>query len=131
MAKGMDIQTFETIIILTDEITDEDYENASYHFKNLLKGLPAAKIKTELLGKKKLAYRTRGRTSGYYLLFTYQSTEDLINTKWDSILRQDDNVIKFLTTNIDTDYTPDPDEGESEQKTVKKPVDVFNLIFGI
>ena len=85
------------------------------------------------LGKKKLAYKARGCNYGWYTLFTYESTEDLINTKLDLMLRRDDDVIKFITTNIQEDYIPgDYINGEPEdQVNRKKIVDVFDLIFNI
>lgn len=129
---SMKIQTFETILIFTDKLTEEEYINQTNKYKDILAGLPAAKIKTDRLGKKKLAYKARGCDYGWYTLFTYESTEDLINHKLDLILRRDDNVIKFITTNLKEDYTPgDYINGEPISEQKKKPVDVFDLIFNI
>ena len=132
----MSIQCFETILIFSDKLTEEEYEEKVKDYKKWFAGLPAAKIRTEKMGKKKLAYKARGCEYGYYAQFIYESTEDLVNTKLDLMLRKDDDVIKFITIRYDGDYTPDEDEYEkapasdkSEQK--KKPVDVFNLIFGL
>lgn len=130
---SMKIQTFETILIFTDKLSEEEYIDQTNIYKNILTGLPAAKIKTDRLGKMKLAYKARGCDYGWYTLFIYESTEDLINHKLDLILRKDDNVIKFITTNIQEDYTPgDYINGRPEdQVNRKKIVDVFDLIFNI
>ena len=130
---SMKIQTFETILIFHERLTDIEYEEAVNKYIRLLKGLPAAKIKTDKLGKKNLAYKIRGCNYGWYTLFTYESTEDLINHKLDLILRRDDNVIKFITTNIQEDYIPgDYINGEPEDRVNrKKIVDAFDLIFNI
>ena len=140
---SMRIQTFETILIFSEKLTDIEYEETISEYIRLLKGLPAAKIKTDKLGKKNLAYKVRGCTQGWYVLFTYESTADLVNHKLDLILRKDDKVIKFLTIKLSEDeakdYIPDESEDvvvESEQpdepvKKSKKPVDVFDLIFGL
>ena len=131
----MSIQCFETILIFSDKLTEEEYEEKVRDYKKWFAGLPAARIRTEKMGKKKLAYETRGCEHGYYAQFIYESTQDLVNTKLDLMLRKDDDVIKFITLRYDGDYTPDEDEEDapasikSEQK--KKPVDVFNLIFGL
>ena len=131
----MEIQCFETILIFSDKLTEEEYEEKVKYYKKWLAGLPAAKIRTEKMGKKKLAYDVRGCGHGYYAQFTYESTSDLINTTLDLMLRKDDDVIKFLTLRYDGDYTPDdydeetPASIKSEQR--KKPVDVFDLIFGL
>lgn len=130
---SMKIQTFETILIFHEKLTEEEYINQTNKYKDILAGLPAAKIKTNRLGKKKLAYKARGCDYGWYTLFIYESTEDLINHKLDLILRKDDNVIKFITTNLKEDYTPgDYINGRPEdQVNRKKIVDVFDLIFNI
>ena len=132
---SMSIQCFETILIFSDKLTEEEYEEKVKDYKKWFAGLPAARIRTEKMGKKRLAYEARGCEYGYYALFIYESTQDLVNTKLDSMLRKDDDVIKFITVTHDGDYTPDDYEEEtpasikSEQR--KKPVDVFDLIFGL
>ena len=130
---SMKIQTFETILIFSEKLTEEEYINKSKEYKKWIEGLPSAKIKSDRLGKKKLAYKARGCNYGWYTLFTYESTEDLINTKLDLMLRKDDDVIKFITTNIQEDYIPgDYINGEPEDQVnrkEKKVVDVFDLIF--
>ena len=129
---SMKIQTFETILIFTDKLSEEEYINQTNEYKLRLKGLPATKLKTDRLGKKKLAYSVRGCDYGWYVLFTYESTEDLVLHKLDLMLRRDDNVIKFITTNLKEDYIPgDYINGVPEGEQKKKPVDVFDLIFGL
>ena len=131
---SMKIQTFETILIFTDKLTEEEYAYQTNKYKNILAGLPGAKIKSDRLGKKKLAYKARGCDYGWYTLFTYESTEDLINNKLDLILRRDDNVIKFITTNLKENYIPgDYINGKPEDQVNRKKiiVDAFDLIFNI
>lgn len=129
---SMKIQTFETILIFSDKLTEEEYIYQINEYKKWIAGLPAAKIKTDRLGKKKLAYSVRGCDYGWYVLFIYESTGDLINNKLDLMLRRDDNVIKFITTNLKEDYIPgDYINGVPEGEQKKKPVDIFDLIFGL
>lgn len=131
----MEIQRFETILIFSDKLTEEEYLKKVLYYKKWFTELPATRIKTEKMGKKKLAYEVRGYEYGYYAVFTYESANDLVNTKLDLMLRKDDDVIKFVTLRYDGDYTPDSEENDdstsikSEQR--KKPVDVFDLIFGL
>ena len=132
---SMSIQRFETILIFSDKLTEEEYEEKVKDYKKWFAGLPAAKIRTEKMGKKKLAYKARGCEYGYYAQFIYESTEDLVNTKLDLMLRKDDDVIKFLTLRYDGDYTPDEYEEDTpasiKREPRKKPVDIFDLIFGL
>lgn len=140
---SMRIQTFETILIFHEKLTDIEYEEAVNKYIRLLKGLPAAKIKTDKLSKKNLSYKIRGCTQGWYVVFTYESTEDLVNHKLDLILRKDDKVIKFLTIKSSEDEVEDYISDEFEDVVVKseqpdepiekskKPIDAFDLIFNI
>lgn len=129
---SMKIQTFETILIFSNKLTEEEYIYQINKYKNILAGLPGAKIKSDRLGKKKLAYSVRGCDYGWYVLFIYESTEDLINNKLDLMLRRDDNVIKFITINLKEDYIPgDYINGVPASEQKKKPVDIFDLIFGL
>lgn len=131
---SMKIQCFETILIFSDKLTEEEYINKTKEYKKWLAGLPAAKIKSDQLGQKKLAYRARGCDYGWYAQFIYESTEDLVNNKLDLMLRKDDDVIKFISLpNLEGDYIPgDYVNGKliSEQPD-KKIIDIFNLIFDI
>lgn len=127
----MKIQQFETMIILRPELLEENVHLWAEHFKEcVLKPTPATAIKTEYLGKKKLAYQIRRYKEGWYVLFKYRSTEDLINTKLDLQMRKDDMIIKFITVNLIDDYIPD-DVQQSEQSSRTPPVDIFDLIFNI
>ena len=132
---SMSIQCFETILIFSDKLTEEEYEEKVRDYKKWFAELPATRMRTEKIGKRKLAYKARGCEYGYYASFTYESTEELVHTKLDLMLRKDDDVIKFITVAYDGEYTPDSEENadsasiKSEQR--KKPVDVFDLIFGL
>lgn len=129
----MALKTFETIIILDELLTEEECKKVSYHFKNVLNDLLAVKIKTERLGKKRLAYEIKYCSQGWLITFKYLSTTDLIHTKLDPILRNDDRVIKFVTVlrkdDEDIDYEPDPDEDINKENEQKTPIDIFDLIF--
>ena len=133
---GTEIQCFETILVFNEKLTEEEYEEKVKYYKKCLVELSATRIRTERIGKKKLAYEVRSCGYGYYALFMYESTIALINTKLDLMLRSDDDVIKFITVGHDGNYTPDKDEEDATPSSIKseqrkKPVDVFNLIFGL
>lgn len=127
---SMRIQSFETIIIFAQDFTTGGYNLKVDEWKKILAGTPAAKIRTDRIGRKKLTYEAKGNTYGWYVSFKYECTEDLVNSRIDLKLRQDDDVIKFMSMPYSKQYTPDEyDQEASEQK--KKPVDIFNLIFDI
>lgn len=129
----MEIQNFITIIVFSDKLTETEYLDKVKEMKKWLTGIPAAKIKTEPMGIKQLAHKTKaGHTHGWYVTFIYESTTDLINTKLDLMLRKDNDVIKFITLVHEGEYTPDDNNYNiASINEQKKPIDVFNLIFNI
>lgn len=133
---------YETIMIFSDKLTEEEYQKKIKYYKKWFTELPATKIKTDKLGKRKLAYEIRGCKYGYYTMFMYNAAEGLISSSLEETLRKDDDVIKFLTVTNDFNYTPDDEDEEVEDKAPadqavtkseqkKKPVDVLNLIYGL
>ena len=110
---------FETIMIFSDKLTEEEYQKKVRYYKKWFTELPATKIKTDKLGKRKLAYEIRGCKYGYYTMFMYNAAEGLISSSLEETLRKEDE-----------DKAPaDQAVTKSEQK--KKPVDVLNLIYGL
>ena len=129
-------------MIFSDKLTEEEYQKKVRYYKKWFTELPATKIKTDKLGKRKLAYEIRGCKYGYHTMFMYQAAEGLISSSLEETLRADDDVIKFITVTNDFDYTPDGEDEEVEDKAPadqagikseqkKKPVDVLNLIYGL
>lgn len=118
----MEIQKFETVIIFTGQLSKSEYDEKVDEYREILKGLPASEIKTiKKEQASKLAYELRNNSYGWCVTFYCKSTRDLMNTKLDLRLRQDNEVIKFITINTLENYTPDEE---------KKPItDVFDLIF--
>lgn len=135
------IQSFETVLIFSGKLTEEEYEAKVKQYKKIITGLPAARIRTEKLDKKKLPYKVEDCEHGYYVVFVYETNNDFVEHDLRLILQADDDVIKFLTIEHDGDYTPDEDDGDTEEADCasqspdkseqKQPVDVLDIIYGL
>lgn len=135
------INSFETVIIFSGKLTEEEYEEKVKQYKKIITGLPAARIRTEKLDKKKLPHKVKGCDYGYYTIFIYETNHDLVDHDLELILQKDDDVIKFLTIPHDGDYTPDEDDGDTEEADCasqspdkseqKQLVDVLDIIYGL
>lgn len=130
---------YETIIILRGDLTEMEY-NAKVNslLINLLES-GGTKIKTEKIGKKKLAYEIRKNKEGWYVLFTYKATREIIETL-EPKFKSNDDIIKFLSVPAedieDTEESESRDtESESEHASPVKSkapiIDVFDLIYNI
>ena len=137
------MQTYETIMIFTDKLTEEEYEAGVDHYTKVILDLDDDGIikKTDKLGKKKLAYEVKGNEYGWYVVFTHKTNPDKI-AELERRLRIDDNVIKFLTLKIDEETdeyegevaryvkTEEP-EPKSEQHHQDVTTDAWDLVFNL
>lgn len=133
------MKTYDTIIIFNDEITDAGYRSVISECKETLKELGCTLIKTDVLGKKKLAYPIKAydgheATEGWYVVFTYEA-KPIAVSKLEEQLRINSTVMKFITTVIENDATEsyeddNPSTAESEQDHPEVQ-DAFDLIFDI
>lgn len=128
------IQSFETVLIFSDKLTEEEYEAKVKQCKKIITGLSAARIRTEKLNKRKLPYKVGDCEYGYYVVFVYETNNDFIEHDLRLALQADHDVIQFLTIVHDGDYTPDEDDGDTEEadeSEQKQLVDVLDIIYGL
>lgn len=130
------METFETAIILKPDLNATVTKAKIKKLTSLLQSWSKRKkVKVEDMGEKKLAYTIKDYTEGYYLLFTYQC--DSIHThisELEKILRESNDVLKFITIKVDSfdvklDDLPE-EETKIEQDASSREIDAFDLIFG-
>lgn len=84
------------------------------------------------IGVKNLAYKANEFAQGHYVLFCYNSNSHWVDTVLDLKLRQDDDVLKFLSTNLDenpetlSEYTK-IDLSEQDNKKI----DALDVLLGL
>jgi small subunit ribosomal protein S6 len=91
---------YETVFIMTPVLSEEQAAETVEKFKKFLKS-KGAKIKhEENWGLKKLAYPIQKKTTGFYQLFEFEATGDVI-TPFETEFRRDERILRFLTTSMD------------------------------
>ena len=136
------MQTYETIMIFTDKLTEEEYTAGVDHYARVILDLDDDGIikKVDKIGKKKLAYEVKGSKHGWYVVFTYKTNPDKI-AELERRLRIDDNVIKFITLKVDEetdeyeeevarDVKTEELEPKSEQHHQDATPDAWDMVFG-
>lgn len=122
------MKLYETVIIFKPtvdlQVKRKEYEQVFKETTN--------HIYLKDIGVKNLAYTARGFRQGHYVLFCYNSNDHWISTDLDLKLRQDEDVIKFLTANL-----------EEEEKTLaeytrislseqdNKRIDALDVLLGL
>lgn len=94
---------FETVIIIKPEISKEEFEKTIEEFKDLIISFSnekKAKIKTEDIGVKKLAYEVQKHKEGHYFIIEFYSNSENIN-EFRRVVRYNENVLKFIVVRKD------------------------------
>lgn len=133
---------FETIMILKTDIPFKQQVEITESFTGLIQSFSKKKkVNRNIIGEKRLAYPVSKSETGFYVVFTYEATdEDDVNIMLETQLRITNEVIKHISLKLDEenaiDELEDVDIDESEnmdtsEHTTKKPIDALTLIYGI
>lgn len=98
------MRTYELMVVLDPRMTEDEATTLTADIHKLVESSGAEVIKTDVWGRRKLAYEIRKLTEGRYILF-YLSTENGDHTLRDAErrLQQNDNVLRYMTVRTDED----------------------------
>ena len=91
---------YETVLILTPVLSDEQTKDAVNSYRKLFKELNAKIVHEESWGLKKLAYSIKKKNTGYYHLFQVEAPGDAITT-FETAYKRDERVLRYLTIRLD------------------------------
>lgn len=91
---------YETVMIVTPDVSEADYKKVVDKFTKIIKDADGEIINTEHWGTRKLAYPIKKKTSGYYTYIEFKVKPELIS-KLEQEFIYDDNVIRYLTVKLD------------------------------
>ena len=91
---------YETVFILTPDLSDVQMKETVEKFKGLLVSLGAEIVNEENWGLKKMAYAIEKKSTGFYSLLEFKA-EPTVVEKLEIGFRRDERVIRFLTVKLD------------------------------
>lgn len=91
--KKREINTYELVYIMAENSMAKDVAEIENKIKRIIKIDNIKKI--EHIGMKKLAYEIKGNKEGYYIVFTFRSNIDSVESI-EKELRMAEKVIKFI-----------------------------------
>ena len=94
------MNNYETVFILTPDLSEAQVKEAVAKFVDVLKGEGAEIVNEENWGLKKLAYTIQKKTTGYYQLVEFKAQPETIAVL-ETQFRRDENVLRFLTCRQD------------------------------
>lgn len=105
---------YETVIIFTPVLSDDDVKRTEEAYKDFLRSNGGEIVAEEHWGLKQLAYNIKKKSTGIYYVLEYKGPSD-INAKLDIQFNRDENVLRFATIRLDKysiDYNERKRRGE-------------------
>ena len=109
------MRTYETIFIAHPDLVEEEVKALIDRMKGIIENLNGQLIKVEEWGRKKLAYKLKKLTKGYYVLIRFGGNGEIL-VEVERNLRLSDAVLKYQSIRVDKKPS------EEIQPEVKTPV---------
>ena len=91
---------YENIVILNASLSDEEIETASGKIKDLITNSSGEILKTDVWGRRKLAYEIKKQKKGFYLLLVFKSPSAAIR-KLEDYYKVFDPVVKYMVIKLE------------------------------
>ncbi|MBA3060323.1 MAG: 30S ribosomal protein S6 [Nitrospirota bacterium] len=91
---------YENIVILNASLGDEEIETASGKIKDLITNSGGEILKTDVWGRRKLAYEIKKQKKGFYLLLVFKSPSAAIK-KLEDYYKVFDPVVKYMVIKLE------------------------------
>ena len=91
---------YETVFILNPVLSEVQVKETVSKFEDFLTTKGATMVSKEDWGLKKLAYEIQNKKSGFYHLFEFNVTPEVL-IAFETEFRRDERVMRFLTVSLD------------------------------
>ena len=98
---------YESVFVIRPTLSDEETEKIVAKMKRALEKSGATIMKSEIWGKKRLAYEVKRERKGTYVYFNFQSGGQVIG-ELERSYRLEDAVFKFMTVKQEERTPPKP-----------------------
>lgn len=118
----MELKNYETVFILTPVLSEQQVKDTIDKLRDFLKKKKAEIVHEEHLGLKRLTYPIQHKSSGFYHLFEFKATPDIISLLAIEYKREE-KIIRFLTVALDkhgVEYNEKKRSGAFDTKTKKE-----------
>ncbi len=94
------MNNYETVFILNPVLSDVQIEETVKKFEDFLIKNGAKMVSKENWGLKKLAYPIQNKKSGFYHLFEFTASGEVVSP-YEQEFRRDERIMRFLTVKLD------------------------------
>ncbi len=94
------MRTYEALYICTPEMEEGDIQTVSQEVENLVTSNGGSIVRSEIWGKRKLAYMVKKYSEGSYILLRFHAQPDFV-AKLEQYFRLSDSIFRFLVVHFD------------------------------
>ncbi len=96
----MKTQVYESAVLINASLEDDQIGNVTNRIKETITSNGGEVQEIEDWGRKRLAYMVKKSKIGYYIIFQYNSSPDLV-LKLERFFQLDESVLRYLTVKLD------------------------------
>lgn len=116
------MRTYEALYIIQPEAGDDEIQTIDEGVKKLITDNGGSVVRSEIWGKRRLAYEVKGFNDGVYVLVRYQATPEIIQ-KLETHFRLADAIIRHLVVNFDEKTLRLEDEQQKRNEAQRAHID--------
>jgi len=94
------LRTYEALYIIRPDRSDDEVQTIAKQVESLVTGNGGAIVRSEIWGKRRLAYEVSHFTEGYYVLMRFQSQPTFI-ARLENYFRLEEPIIRSLVVYFD------------------------------
>ncbi|MEA3365363.1 MAG: 30S ribosomal protein S6 [Candidatus Hydrogenedentes bacterium] len=94
------MRTYEALYIVHPEVKDDEIQTIANNVEKLVTDNGGAIVRSEIQGKRKLAYEVKGCTEGCYVLLRFQAEPEFIQ-RLENHFRLAEGIIRSLVVHFD------------------------------
>ncbi|MCF6285086.1 MAG: 30S ribosomal protein S6 [Candidatus Hydrogenedentes bacterium] len=94
------MRTYEALYICTPELEEGDIQTVSQEVDNLVTSNGGSIVRSEIWGKRKLAYMVKKYSEGTYILARFQAPPDFVK-KLEQWFKLSDSVFRYMVVHFD------------------------------
>lgn len=94
------MRTYEALYIVRPDVRDDDVQTIAKEVETLLTENGGAIVRSEIWGKRKLAYEVQKCSEGYYILLRFEASPSFV-ARLENHFRLTDAIIRYLVVHFD------------------------------
>ena len=99
-AQFVNMNHYETVFILNPVLSEDQVKEAVQKYADIITSNGGELVDQEDWGLKKLAYNIQNKKSGFYHLFDFKVTPEVVNAL-ELEFRRDERIMRYLTVKLD------------------------------